>query len=354
MISFYPGPSKVYPELKHFMMEAMDSGILSVNHRSPEFVEMCRKTVSLLKQKLDIPSNYSVYFTSSATECWEILTESFIDQRSLHVYSGAFGEKWMNYRKKLTDKGMTEGLSFPFHREIGINKLLSGSGKDYDILCLTSNETSNATKVSSKTIHDIHKRFKDALVMVDATSSMAGVVHDWISADVWFASVQKCFGLPAGLAVMVCSPKAVAKARSLNHNLHYNSLAFIDEQMQNYQTTYTPNVLNIYLLMRVMEMRPHIKEVSKRTKMRMQLINHSLTNAGFELLVPYTKLRSDTVTAVKASVDRVTEVKAKAKAEGFMLGNGYGHWKPSTFRVANFPAISDREVDDLLAFMKTV
>jgi phosphoserine aminotransferase len=55
-------------------------------------------------------------------------------------------------------------------------------------------------------------KIPDALIAVDATSSMAGVELDWQSADIWFASVQKCFGLPAGMAVMVCSPRALQYA----------------------------------------------------------------------------------------------------------------------------------------------
>lgn len=350
MISFYPGPSQVYPEVKEFMCEAMDKGILSINHRSPTFVDMSRKTIKLLKQKLDIPKDYTIFFTSSATECWEILSESFIDQSFFHAYNGAFGEKWMKYRHKLSEQ--TDGLKFPLHKELGINKLLTTSAKDADIICLTSNETSNATKIRNQLITDIRKRFRKALIFVDATSSMAGIEHPWRSADVWYSSVQKCFGLPAGMAIMVCSPKAIQRAKELNHNLHYNSMVFMAEQMQNWQTTYTPNVLNIFLLMKVMEMRPHIKDISRQLKYRIKQVNDTLISAGYDVLVPFEKLRSDTVTAIKAEESRVALVKEKALKEGFLLGNGYGAWKQNTFRIANFPAIKDTDIDDLLGLLK--
>ncbi|MDZ7649122.1 MAG: hypothetical protein U5K54_19230 [Cytophagales bacterium] len=61
---------------------------------------------------------------------------------------------------------------------------------------------------------------------------MAGIESKFQSADVWFASVQKCFGLPAGLAVMVCSAhKYNIYMKSVNERKHYNSLAFIHEMM---------------------------------------------------------------------------------------------------------------------------
>jgi len=34
------------------------------------------------------------------------------------------------------------------------------------------------------------------------------------------------------------------------------------------------------------------------------------------------------------------------------LGEGYGAFKPLTFRIANFPAIADREIAALKQFLK--
>ena len=59
------------------------------------------KTITLLKEKLDIPKDYTIFFTSSATECWEILAQSLIVTRSFHIYNGAFGEKWYDYTLRL-------------------------------------------------------------------------------------------------------------------------------------------------------------------------------------------------------------------------------------------------------------
>ena len=55
MLSFYPGPSKVYPEVSRYLTMAYDEGMLSIPHRSDRFVQMSRSTVSLLRKKLNIP-----------------------------------------------------------------------------------------------------------------------------------------------------------------------------------------------------------------------------------------------------------------------------------------------------------
>ncbi len=101
MLSFYPGPSKIYPQVKSFLNDAVESGILSVNHRSSVFQDLCKKTVTELGIKLEIPQDYSVYFVSSATECWEIISQSFIEKESTHLFNGSFGKKWFDITKKL-------------------------------------------------------------------------------------------------------------------------------------------------------------------------------------------------------------------------------------------------------------
>lgn len=73
----------------------------------------------------------------------------------------------------------------------------------------------------------------NALIAIDATSWFGGVVFDWMLGDVWFASVQKCLGLPAGMGIMVCSPKALEKARKVNDILRYNSLLFMHKTLKN-------------------------------------------------------------------------------------------------------------------------
>jgi phosphoserine aminotransferase len=101
MISFYPGPSRVHDEIPLYVKEGFKDGILSINHRSEEFMRICERTVNLLHKRLNIPKDYTVFFTSSATECWEIIAQSVIRDKSFHVYNGAFGQKWFEYTRRL-------------------------------------------------------------------------------------------------------------------------------------------------------------------------------------------------------------------------------------------------------------
>lgn len=348
MISFYPGPSRVDQKIPLYVREAYDRGILSINHRSETFVKMYSQTIDLLKEKLNIPADYSILFTSSATECWEIIAQSLIETNSYHFYNGAFGKKWFEYTKKL--KPAAIGYEFDIENELKTGELDLSS--EPGVICITQNETSNGTQVENSRIAKLRKKYPNHLIAVDATSSMAGIQLDFLQADVWYASVQKCFGLPAGLGVMVCSPAAVEAAKKLNEKKHYNSLSFMIEMMEMRQTTLTPNVLGIYLLMRVMNKRKPIDKIEKKLHKRLKQYEELFDgNDKYTFLVENKKVRSETVVVIKGSKEDIEEIKEKAQDKGIVLGNGYGEYKESTFRIANFPALEKLEIKKLTKFL---
>ena len=348
MISFYPGPSRVHDEIPQYVKEAYEDGILSINHRSQEFMKISEKTVQVLKYKLEIPKEFEIFFTTSATECWEIIAQSLITKSSFHLYNGAFGKKWFEYTRRIC----SGAKSFAFDHNDLINVKKLKFGKDEGVVCLTQNETSNGTQVSNATIQSIKERYPDKLIAVDATSSMAGVFLDFKAADIWFASVQKCFGLPAGLGLIICSPAAMQKAKKIGEKKHYNSITFMAEMMEKWQTPFTPNVLNIYLLKRVMEASKTIREVNMKVQERYllwadflkdkQTLHHFITNV---------EARSFTVIPIEGKEDLITAIKSRAKKKNLLLGEGYGDLKSSTFRIANFPAIKKREIKTLKEFL---
>ncbi|CCH01695.1 aminotransferase class V [Fibrella aestuarina BUZ 2] len=335
MITFYPGPSKIYPQVAAWAAEACTSGIVSMNHRSPEFMAVTEGAMRGVRDKLNVPEGYHLAFVSSATECWEIVAQSLTAQTSLHPYSGAFGKKWMDYAHRIKPPQQPD---------------------EADVLCVVQNETSNGTQVRMPALGTFRQEFPDALIAVDAVSSMAGIAFDWTLADVWFASVQKCFGLPAGLAVLIYSPRALARAEAIGENNHYNSLLFLHENFSKFQTPYTPNGLGIYLLDRVMQTVPPIAETDAHIRQRAadwyQFFEEAMAGSPFRLLIDEPERRSDTVIAVTGSEADIKAVKGAAKAAGFMLGNGYGDWKTTTFRIANFPAITDDDVARLQAWLR--
>ncbi|MCS6824026.1 MAG: aminotransferase class V-fold PLP-dependent enzyme [Cytophagaceae bacterium] len=334
------------------MNEAFDSGILSRNHRSPEFVQLSAHTQQLLREKLQVPDDYYVFYTSSATECWEIVAQSLTKRKSLHLFNGSFGEKWFTYTSQLISDA--EKIVF------GINDVPPAicSTDDTEVICVTQSETSNGTMVPLSMIEKIKENNPHALLAVDATSSMAGIYLPFEKADIWFASVQKCFGLPAGMALLICSPRAVEKAFRMNNRRHYNSLILLAEQMKNFQTNHTPNVLAIFLLNRILQQLPDIHLIDiqtwKRAKLWYDFFLSLGKNSNTKLLISNSAVQSGTVIAIQSDVDMVKKIKELALKKQFILGNGYGMWKDTTFRIANFPAIEDLHIEQLKDTLKKI
>lgn len=348
MISFYPGPSRTYDSIPDYVHDAAKAGVLSMNHRSAECMMLVKNTILELRRKLSIPQSYTILFTSSATECWEIIAQSLIKAQSIHLYNGAFGSKWFDYTKEIKPNSLSDSFS--------VNQLLNPNQLSYDqgdTICITQNETSNGTQVSNSIIRGIKKKNPNHLIAVDATSSLGGIKLDFASADVWFASVQKCLGLPAGLALLICSPKAIKRAEQVGNTTHYNSLINQVRMIKKFQTTHTPNVLGIYLLYRVMKAAPTILMIDKRIKQQaseyFKVINRL---PSLDLYADNKDLLSDTVITVKAKEATIKKIKLSAKKAGLLLGEGYGALNPTTFRIANFPAINQKEIKALRFFLE--
>ena len=151
---------------------------------------------------------------------------------------------------------------------------------------------------------------------------------------------------------MICSPRAVSRAYEINDDSRYNSLPSILSMMDKLQTTHTPNVLGIYLLHRVMQDRDMIDTVNDHIYKRFRALQELLNEIGLEHLITNPTVRSHTVLPVLSDVETIQRIKAEARAAGLILGNGYGDFKASTFRIANFPAIQDNEIEQLASFLK--
>lgn len=348
MISFYPGPSRVHDEIPGYVQDAHELGVMSINHRSDAFMAISERTVSLLKERLNIPSDYTIFYTSSATECWEIIAQSLITDKSYHLYNGAFGQKWHEYTHRL-HSGAT-AVPFGVEEKLDPAKLTFA---EEGVICITQNETSNGTQVPSALIKRIKKNHPQHLVAVDAVSSMAGIALDFKAADVWFASVQKCFGLPAGLGLMICSPQAIERSNHLAEKDHYNSLTFMTSMMTRWQTPCTPNVLGIYLLMRVLEDSNNIKDTQEKIVGRHEdWIAFLSERKKIAPLVSNRAVQSHTVVPVTGDADTLQHIKTLAKKNDILLGEGYGEWKATTFRIANFPALKKKEIKKLMTILK--
>ncbi len=350
--TFFPGPSQLNANLGQYLQDAVESGILSASHRSKAFDALSAETVAMLHDRLAIPSDYRIYYTTSATESWEIIPQSLTERGGFHVYTGSFGQKWFEYAQKIRPE--SNGLQYAVNDTIDwANLPLTDS---HELICITQNETSNGTQVNAGTISMIRRQFPDHLLAVDVTSSINGISLPFSDADIWYGSVQKCFGMPAGLGLLICSPRALSRAQSIGERKHYNSLLLLEDNMAKFQTTCTPNVLGIYLLNRILAASPNVLDqqdtIIKRANQLYQLLDNA--SGGISPLVTNPTNRSTTVQAISCGPELLAKLKSDASEAGFLIGNGYGKWKEGTFRIANFPAISEAAWQQMIGFLSAV
>jgi phosphoserine aminotransferase len=353
MLSFNPGPSAVVPELADYFAEALASQIVSISHRSAAFSQVYQELIVHAQRALNVPSDYSIFFYTSATECWSVIAEGLVTKSSLHLFSGDFGERWYETAYRVNPHvarlELEEDTRFD---EILANKLLTGFNQTFEIVCITQNETSNGTQIPAPYLREIRNQLPDTLIAVDVTSSWGGLDLPIQDADLWFASVQKCFGLPAGLALMAVSPRAVAKIKEKKYEGRFNSLYRVLKNSEKFQTTHTPNVLGIFLLKKVLENRVPLAAIDTACREKAALGYHFFEqHPMFKPRIQHVENRSQTVLTLDGEPGQIQELLTFCRQQGVVLGSGYGGLKANTFRIANFPQHTLAELQQLLTLV---
>jgi len=349
-----PGPSELYFTVQDHLRQAMQEQVCSISHRSKAFEDIYKKAEEELRTLLNIPQQYHIVFTASATEVWERLLQNCVEHQSYHLVNGSFSKRFYDFagllgkNALLNEKPLGEGFS------AADVEVPEGT----EMICLTQNETSTGVSLPLEDIYQIREKYPDTLITVDAVSSIPYVDIDFTKIDSLYFSVQKGMGLPAGLGVWILNEKCVAKADMLlqkgNSIGTYHSLPSLLEKAAKNQTPETPNMLGIYLLGKVCEdmNRRSIATIRQETNYKAALINYLYNeHALFSHFVKEEKHRSKTVLVADVKDIPAAELIEKVKKLGITIGSGYGKNKASQIRIANFPThskeIFERLVDVL-------
>lgn len=337
-INFTPGPSQLYFTVEDHVRTAFREGIPSLSHRSSKFEAIYREASDGLRALLNIPDDYHVLFTGSATEVWERIIQNLVEKKSFHLVNGSFSKRFhevalqLNRQSHAVDvpagHGFTERIHVP---------------DDAELIALTHNETSTGVSLPLPIIAGIRSQYPEVLIAVDAVSSLPYPDLDYNGVDTVFFSVQKGFGLPAGLGVWLANGRCIEKATALmNRNVSigsYHSLPSLVQHEAKFQTPETPNVLGIYLLGKVIGdmLRTGINRIRKDTEYKAAILYQALeAHASINPFVADHAVRSKTVIVAEtgAATKALTE---RLRARGIDPGAGYGAGKATQLRFANFP-----------------
>ncbi len=353
-IYFTVGPSQLYPTVEKHILEGLKEDIPSLSHRSEKFRDIYRTTAENLRKLLDIPKTYHIFFTGSSQENMERVIQNCVDKTSFHIVHGIFGSKFyqtaVDYKKNAVKVEAVHGYGC----EIAELKI----PKTSELIAVTHNETSSGVAISNNEIYCLRERHPDGLIAVDMVSSVPAQEMDFSQIDVGFFSVQKGFGLPAGLAVLVVNDRAIEKAKNIVSKGKsigsYHSFLNLLQEENLFQTPETPNVFAIYLLGKVIaDMQAYgIDKIRQETEEKAALIYDFFDRQKeFTPLVKDKRFRSKTtiVIDVKGKSKEVLKLLAK---HGMIVGSGYGKYKDEHIRIANFPAHQISDVKRLIKILK--
>lgn len=342
--SFQPGPAQLFPEVEIWTKFALKEGLLSRYHRDAIWREIFREAQEALVRYLGLPEGWTVAFANSATEIWQILVDATATFRSLHFIQGAFAQRWYAFQRAANPYAEAMVLAFdqPYQAQVW-RAAEKAPAPEY--IALVHVETSVGAYLPD--IGEVRRVFPEALIAADATSSLGGLSLPWHFIDIAFASVQKCLGLPPGLGVLIVSP--AAKRRFMHMpRYRYNALSFILQSAEKHEPIHTPNLLGIFLLSRILQMRLPVSETEGDLRARAFRLYSEIEKKGFiPLVLPL--YRAPTVLAFKVESSEVMyELRRRAEHAGLYLGWGYGAYKEESFRVANFPALPEESYGMLL------
>jgi phosphoserine aminotransferase len=209
-------------------------------------------------------------------------------------------------------------------------------------------------------IHTLKKKYSHTLFAVDMVSSAPYPAIDFTLIDSAFFSVQKGFGMPAGLGVWIVNDKCLQKAETLKQKGlsvgTYHSLSSLWSKFKTFETPATPNVLGIYLLGKIAEEmnRTGIETIRRETEQKAAMVYTYLKNStGLTAFVDNADHQSQTVIVAEVA-NGSTDLIQRLSATGNVVGSGYGSYKEKHIRVANFPAVSLEQTNNLIAQMQGI
>ncbi len=344
-IYFTPGPAQLFYTFEEHLKKAISLDIPSISHRSKEFVKVMQETTEALSELLELPDGYDVFFINSANEGWDRIIQNLVTNSSHHFVNGAFS-------KKFYDFAIAHGKSSTVTKSEDGQHFTSWKVPDSaELIGLTKNETSVGHSFLESEIEQLMNENPEKLIALDVVSAAPSLPINFNNVDTAYFSVQKAFGLPAGLGVWIANQRCqeVANKRAKNASLgSYRSLPNLKKFGDKDQTPETPNMLFIYLLGKIAQdiIRAGVQKMRNDTTYKAAILNQTIEN--HPLLSHFVESKDHrSKTTIVAKSDQSNRILQHFEKKGLILGTGYGAHKEKHIRIANFPTHSKESIEML-------
>ena len=347
---FLPGPTWVRQDVLQAMTGPM------MGHRSAGFKDLYSSLTPRL-QRVFRTRNDVLVATGSATLVMESAVVSTVSSDVLNLTCGAFSERWHTICQSLGKSA--DRVEVPWGRAMDPDLLRRAlRRKRYEAVTMAHSETSTGVLNPIRELAEVIREESDALVLVDTVSSLAGApveVDDW-GLDVVLASTQKAMAVPPGLTLFSLSDRAVEKTTGIANRGFYTDFLRYRDNHRKSSTVTTPAVSVFYALDRQLDV---ILEESMEVRWERHAALQAMTakwcaTRGFEF-ASQDGFRSPTISCLRSPEPwRPPDLVARLADRGYVVGGGYGPWKPDTFRIGHMGEVRGRDLEHLLTLLADI
>jgi aspartate aminotransferase-like enzyme len=347
-----PGPTEVSQTILQEQTHPL------IGHRSKEFQELYAGITAKLAQYFQLSSDCKPTVTTSSGTLWfDIVGRSIVKQKALVCINGAFSER---FGKTIQACGkQADFIEVEWGKAVKPDMIAEKLETDeYDTLAVCHNESSTGVR---NPIHEIGKLIRrdhpDVIFAIDSVSSMAGdkTLPAEIGCDIIFASTQKCFALPPGLAVGLVTDRALERAREVLNRGSYTDLVEIFEFEKKHQTPFTPCIPLMYALDKRMDLL--LEETYDRVYQRHKAMAEYTQQWAKTHFAMFSEpgYESITVSCIQNTLGKsVKDLTAKLAEQGYVISNGYGKLAEKTFRIGHMGEWALADIKKVLAVIDEI
>ncbi|MGB0797777.1 MAG: L-aspartate--glyoxylate aminotransferase BhcA [Planktomarina sp.] len=343
---FIPGPTNIPESLR----KACD--MPTIDHRSPLFGSILHPARAGVQKVLQSTSAEVFIFPSTGTGGWETALTNTLNRgdKVLVARNGMFSHRWIdmcqrhNLVVEIVEAAWGEGIPADKYEEI----LKSDKEHKIKAVLATHNETATGVKSDIGAVRKAMDAAKHpAMLFVDGVSSIGSMdfQFDAWGVDVAVAGSQKGFMLPAGLAILGFSEKAMKATESATLLRTFFDVHDMQKGYAANAYPYTPavglmNGLNEACKMLLDE---GLENVFARHARIAGGVRAAVSAWGLNLCAATPDVYSDTVSAIRTpegfnATDIVTHA---AETYGVAFGVGLGEVAGKVFRIGHLGSLTD-------------
>ena len=343
---FIPGPTNIPESLR----KACD--MPTIDHRSPLFGQILHPARAGVRQILKSDNAEVFIFPSTGTGGWETALTNTLSpgDKVLAARNGMFGHRWIDMCQRhglsvqVVETTWGAGLPADRYEEI----LTVDKNHEIKAVLATHNETATGVKSDIAAVRRaLDASGHPAMLFIDGVSSIASMdfrFDEW-GVDVAVTGSQKGFMLPAGLAIVGFSPKAMEATKTATLPRTFFDVHDMAKGYANNAYPYTPAVGLLNGLNQACDMllREGLENVFARHHRIAEGVRAAVGAWGLDLCATDPSVYSDTVSAIRTpegfnATDIVTHA---ANRYGVAFGVGLGEVAGKVFRIGHLGSLTD-------------